>query len=95
MKVMQGFVLAGSFLGIAAVGSTAGNAADFDSRLRAKNAAASVHSVHTAAVAPCGWKCRGGCPDEYSCYSLYGAFGPYGGTAYWARYTISGWGSYR
>jgi len=30
-----------------------------------------------------------GCPDGYSCYPLYGAYGPYGGKAYWAAYT--GW----
>src|SRR5258708_26060897 len=30
-----------------------------------------------------------GCPDGYSCYPLYGAYGPYGGQAYWAAYT--GW----
>ena len=29
-----------------------------------------------------------GCP-AYTCSSLYGAYGPYGGSAYWARYT--GW----
>jgi hypothetical protein len=29
-----------------------------------------------------------GCP-AYTCSSLYGAYGPYGGRAYWARYT--GW----
>jgi hypothetical protein len=25
------------------------------------------------------------------CSSLYGAYGPYGGTSYWGRYTYSGW----
>lgn len=30
-----------------------------------------------------------GCPDGYSCYPLYGAYGPYGGQSYWAAYT--GW----
>ena len=30
-----------------------------------------------------------GCPDGYSCYPLYGAYGPYGGRAYWGAYT--GW----
>ena len=30
-----------------------------------------------------------GCPDGYSCYPLYGAYGPYGGKAYWGAYT--GW----
>jgi hypothetical protein len=27
-----------------------------------------------------------GCPDGYSCYPLYGAYGPYGGRSYWAGY---------
>ena len=30
-----------------------------------------------------------GCPDGLSCYPLYGAYGPYGGQAYWSAY--SGW----
>jgi hypothetical protein len=42
----------------------------------------------------CSWQklCRGGCPDRYSCRSLYGAYGPYGGTRYWGAYTSVGWG---
>ena len=35
---------------------------------------------------------RGACPDRYSCYSLFGAYGPYGGAPYWGRYTYEGWG---
>ena len=35
--------------------------------------------------------CRPFCPDGYSCYPLYGAYGPYGGIAYWDAYT-AGWG---
>jgi len=44
----------------------------------------------------CFWKrvCQTRCPD-YSCYPLYGAYGPYGGTAYWAAYTDVGWWGYR
>jgi hypothetical protein len=34
---------------------------------------------------------RPACPDPYSCSSLYGAYGPYGGAAYWTRYTYAGW----
>jgi hypothetical protein len=34
---------------------------------------------------------RPACPDAYSCSSLYGAYGPYGGPAYMTRYTYSGW----
>jgi len=29
-----------------------------------------------------------GCPDGYSCYPLYGAYGPYGGRAYWSAYSV-------
>ena len=29
------------------------------------------------------------CPDGVSCYPLYGAYGPYGGAAYWGAYTYS------
>jgi hypothetical protein len=37
----------------------------------------------------CGYPivCRFG-----TCYSLYGAYAPDGGTPYWGRYTYSGWG---
>jgi hypothetical protein len=31
------------------------------------------------------------CPSGM-CYSMYGAYGPYGGTSFWGRYTYSGWG---
>jgi hypothetical protein len=34
---------------------------------------------------------RPACPDPYSCSPLYGAYGPYGGAAYWTRYTYAGW----
>jgi hypothetical protein len=39
--------------------------------------------------------CRRSCPDPYSCYPLYGAYGPYGGAQYWGAYTWSGWGYYQ
>jgi hypothetical protein len=31
------------------------------------------------------------CPSGM-CYSLYGAYAPYGGTSFWGRYTYGGWG---
>ena len=34
---------------------------------------------------------RPACPDPYSCSPLYGAYGPYGGAAYWTRFTYAGW----
>jgi hypothetical protein len=33
------------------------------------------------------------CPDRVSCFPLYGAYGPYGGTAYWGTYSY-GYDSY-
>ena len=44
----------------------------------------------------CDWHrvCDRVCPDGFSCYNLYGAYPPYGGTAYWGAYTDSGWGGY-
>jgi hypothetical protein len=33
------------------------------------------------------------CPERYTCYPLYGAYGPFGGVAYWDAYTGGGdWG---
>ena len=45
----------------------------------------------------CNWYsvCTRPCPDSYSCNSLYGAYGPYGGVSYWGGYTDSGWSHYR
>lgn len=50
--------------------------------------AAAYHSgcAHDGCVAR-----RPVCPDPYSCSSLYGAYGPYGGAAYWTRFTYAGW----
>src|SRR6185437_15515930 len=47
--------------------------------------------------AGCNWHevCTRPCPDGYSCSPLYGAYGPYGGVAYWGAYTDSGWSYYR
>jgi len=38
-----------------------------------------------------GHRCKPHCPDGYSCYPLYGGYGPYGGGAYWDAYTGGGW----
>jgi hypothetical protein len=37
----------------------------------------------------CHWRnvCWHGCTDRYSCSPLYGAYGPYGGPAYWGAYS--------
>ena len=47
---------------------------------------------HCGPYAPCGVRCRIVCPDPYYCYPLYGAYGPYGGIAFWGAYTYAGWG---
>lgn len=36
----------------------------------------------------CQWQRKlSRCPDRFSCYPLYGAYGPYGGAAYWGAYS--------
>jgi hypothetical protein len=42
--------------------------------------------------APCVARCQSICPGGYSCFPLYGAYGPNGGTAFWGAYTFTGWG---
>ena len=37
------------------------------------------------------YRIRGGCPDGVSCYALYGAYGPWGGRAYWSSYSPRPW----
>ena len=48
--------------------------------LRPRYAKRTVHYHHHR------WH-RYGCPDRFSCYPLYGAYGPYGGRPYWNAYT--------
>jgi hypothetical protein len=45
----------------------------------------------------CSWQhvCWRGCPDRYSCSPLYGAYGPYGGAAYWGAYSYGNLRSYQ
>jgi hypothetical protein len=51
------------------------------------------HSLRYCGPHGCVWhrSCHALCPDGYSCYPLYGAYGPYGGVAYWDGYTGGGW----
>jgi len=51
-------------------------------------------SVRVCSGLSCEWRhvCRSRCPDRYSCDSLYGAYAPHGGTAFWGAYT-AGWAS--
>jgi hypothetical protein len=80
MKTPHVFVILGLLLACEAVSATAVIAADrqYDTRR------AVTRSVG------CGWG-HNCCPDRYACSSLYGAYGPYGGSAYLTRYTYGGW----
>jgi hypothetical protein len=84
MKATQVSVLLGWLLasGVASVSKVNASDLQYDGR------AGVVRS------AGCGWR-HSCCPDRYSCSSLYGAYGPYGGAAYWTRYTYGGWGYIR
>jgi hypothetical protein len=46
------------------------------------------HAHKCARLDHCGFPVV--CPSG-TCSSLYGAYGPYGGTVYWGRFTYSGW----
>jgi hypothetical protein len=48
-----------------------------------------IHTRKCGLYDQCGFPVS--CPSG-TCYSLYGAYGPYGGTIYWGRYTYTGWG---
>jgi hypothetical protein len=51
-----------------------------------------VRKVHQAYRADCVAFHRCGCPFASTpCYSIYGRYGPYGGSAYWSRFTYGGW----
>jgi len=85
MKTTQVFLFLGWLLASGVVSMPDVKAADFqyDGRARVVSRQAGCEWRHTC------------CPDRYSCSSLYGAYGPYGGAAYWSRYTYGGWGYIR
>jgi hypothetical protein len=47
------------------------------------------HRVRYCGPAGCEWRraCLRDCPDGISCFPLYGAYGPWGGRAYWGAYS--------
>jgi hypothetical protein len=53
-----------------------------------------VHHMHHGVVCVGRDRCGApvGCPYATPCYSLYGRYGPYGGSQYWSRYSFGGWG---
>jgi hypothetical protein len=81
MKTTQVFIFLACLVASGVVSTSDLVAADvqYDSRARVVTRSAG-----------CGWR-HTCCPDRYSCSSLYGAYGPYGGAAYWTRYTYGGW----
>ena len=81
MKATQVFVFLGWLFAGAVVSTANAMAADlqYDTQVRS-----------VTRTAGCGWR-HNCCPDRYACSSLYGAYGPYGGAAYWSRYTYGGW----
>jgi hypothetical protein len=50
---------------------------------------ARCHQVQRCGPAGCEWRrvCWRGCPDGVSCFPLYGAYGPWGGRAYWGAFS--------
>jgi hypothetical protein len=85
MKTTQVFIFFGWLLANGVVSTSEVMAADvqYDGRARVVTRSAGY-----------GWRYTR-CPDRYSCSSLYGAYGPYGGAAYWTRYSYGGWGYIR
>jgi hypothetical protein len=55
----------------------------------AKKVQTAVHVRKCGLYDRCGFPVV--CPSG-ECYSLYSAYGPYGGPRYWSQYTYSGWG---
>jgi hypothetical protein len=93
-KLILMVAMAATVIGLQASSHTA-RAADMGVYSR-ERVALSGHCSRQRICGPegCGWQrfCRVGCLDRYRCSSLYGAYGPYGGSAYWGAYTSVGWG---
>ena len=73
-------------------------AAEIAAPVRKVAPASKVKKVLRYAGTCLSYRCRKrlvwrGCPDRFSCYPLYGAYGPYGGVGYWTAYG-PGWAHY-
>jgi hypothetical protein len=96
-KLISTIAMAGALVVLQTTSHVA-RAAEIDaySREAPVRVAVSGHCLRQWICGPegCGWQrsCHARCPDRFSCRSLYGAYGPYGGTAYWGKYTSTGWG---
>jgi hypothetical protein len=105
---MRKSLLALAFGAIAALGMPSTHAADLgtDGASTLIHRAHERHAMHRAQGSDgcgrvwkclpegCDWRliCPRSCPDPYTCYSLYGGYGPEGGTRFWGAYTNLGWG---
>ena len=86
MKRPNIFVGLAVLLGMTCAAATVADAAELYGRHYRR-----VQPVQPHREVAIGW----GCPDQYSCYPLYGAYRmPYGTPGYWTRYTMSGWAAY-
>jgi hypothetical protein len=81
MKATHVFAVLGLLLAGEGISATSVIAADvqYDTRVRGATRTTGCAARHNC------------CPDRYACSSLYGAYGPYGGSAYVTRYTYGGW----
>ena len=94
MKWMHSALVSGCMVvGAANVSATATAAELTTPHARVTMVGPHCHSVRYCGPHGCVWRhsCHALCPDGYSCYPLYGAYGPYGGVAYWDGYTGGGW----
>lgn len=84
MKTTQVFIFLGWLLAGGLVSTSDATAADlqYDREARIVTRSAGCGGRHT-------------CCPRYVCASLYGAYGPWGGAAYWSHYTYGGWGYVR
>ena len=89
--IILAFVISFASIGVA----FDAKAADVKTRSTHRSYVASLNcqKLWRCGPAGCDWYrvCARPCPDGYSCYPLYGAYGPYGGTDYWGADTDSGW----
>jgi hypothetical protein len=80
-------------------GLAPGYSADYYSRPAGPSVAGPMSEKDCQPIMVCGpYSCgyRQICHPNYSAtylgHSLYGAYGPYGGSSYWGAYTGAGWG---
>ena len=92
MQTLVSGFLAGTALGFAMM--SVAPAADLGGMpQRERSVYADCRQIRHCTHAGCVWRhvCPRSCPDRYSCSPLFGAYGPYGGVAYWDAYTATVW----